>query len=123
MAESLESYITRTMDEPFVWGECDCTLWVANWWVARHGEDPAAHYRGEYSTRDGAEWLTRRGLIETIDECVRDFRKDEAERGDIGVIEVIGRELAAIFTGSHWAVKTEAKLLMIKREPKAVWGK
>lgn len=123
MAESLERYLTRTWEEPFEWGKRDCTLWPANWWVARYGEDPAAPYRGRYSTREEADALTGSDLIATIDGCIFQHRRKTPRRGDIGVVEVIGKELAAIFTGSHWAIKTEAKMLLIKREPKAIWGK
>lgn len=121
MAKGLEHYLTETCDLPFVWGERDCTLWVADWWVAYHGEDPAAHFRNRYSTREEAEAFVDGDLIGLIDQYVP--RKAQAERGDIGVIEVVGLDVAAICTGEHWAVKTEGGFFAKRAAPKAVWGK
>lgn len=121
MAAGLEHYLTETGDLPFVWGERDCTLWVADWWVARYGEDPAQEFRDRYTTREEAEDFVDGDLVGLIGRYVP--QKDVAERGDIGVVEIMGREVAAICTGSHWAVKTEGGLLVTRAEPKAVWGK
>lgn len=121
MAPSLERYLTETGDMPFVWGERDCTLWVADWWVIRHGDDPAAAFRNRYKTREEAEAFVDGDLAALIGRYVPE--KAEAERGDIGVISVMGRDVAAICTGGHWAVKTEGGLLAMRAEPKAIWGK
>ncbi|AXC50071.1 hypothetical protein DRW48_10535 [Paracoccus suum] len=123
MAEGLNAYLARTWDRPFVWGECDCTLWVADWCAERWGQDPAASFRGRYSTQDEAEALTAGGLLETIRPFMGFLVEwTEARPGDVGVVMIDGRETAAIRTENGWAVKSLAGMGEANMPALAIWG-
>ena len=52
---------------PFVWGKNDCCLMAANYYVAIHGIDYAAMFRGKYNTAIGAyRLLSKAGGMEAI---------------------------------------------------------
>lgn len=51
---------------PFVWGECDCCLFVADWVHSQCGIDPAAELRGRYHNAFGAGRLLRRLGLQTL---------------------------------------------------------
>lgn len=52
--QQLADYLAGQADARFVWGTCDCVLFVCGAVLAMTGEDPAAHARGRYATRIGA---------------------------------------------------------------------
>ena len=47
--------IQAATERPFCWGENDCCLFVADVCLAACDKDPAAHYRGRYTTEIGAK--------------------------------------------------------------------
>lgn len=97
-------------------------MWVADWCIARWGVDPAASYRGRYDSRAGAEALTARGLVETISGVIGLAGKIDPDEGDVGVIEVQGRHVCAIWTGAHWLFRTPRGVGMTGGPALAVWG-
>lgn len=67
----LHAYLAGVMRAPFAWGSHDCALFVGSAVEALTGVDPAAAYRGGYSTETGARLaLKRHGkttLVATFD--------------------------------------------------------
>lgn len=111
MVAALDDWLTRAMDLPWVWGRTDCTMWVADWCVQHFGHDPAAAFRGMYDDEAGAEGLIIAGLAQTIRPWMAPLRvTDTPVRGDVGVIDVRGRQVSAIWTGRRWAFRTPRAL-------------
>lgn len=52
--DALHDLIVRRRAIPMEWGKHDCCLWVADAVLAMTGFDPAEHYRGTYSSPQGA---------------------------------------------------------------------
>ncbi len=123
MAEGLTAFLQRTWERPFVWGESDCTLWVADWCKARWGMDPAGAFRGRYSTQAEAERLTARGLAVTVRPYMTFAReKEAADEGDVGVVIVDGKETSAIRAGGQWLIKTPLGVGAHDFLAVAIWG-
>lgn len=55
----LDLYLRESADKPFAWGAHDCCLFVCDAVREMTGLDPAADFRGKYSTRAGAYALLR----------------------------------------------------------------
>lgn len=51
----LVAFLRGALDRPFVFGDCDCAMTVANWVREAAGSDPGADLRGRYRTRLG--WM------------------------------------------------------------------
>lgn len=112
MTMMLQEFLERMAETPFADGVSDCALTVADWAMAATGcADPAAHLRGRYATPIARERLLRRlgGLEAVIADCAASAGLAETfayRAGDIGLIEVTGRRLAAICAGAVWAAKS-----------------
>lgn len=122
---TLGEFVNASVPRPWVWGEQDCTMWAADWCVARWGVDPAREFRGTYSTEAEVDGLVRAagGLIGLVAPQM-DFlaEKPDPAEGDVGVIDVLGRQTAGIFFGGKWAFRTRAGAGFIQRAPLIVWG-
>src|SRR5689334_21603842 len=53
----LYHHILEARGKPFEWGTHDCVIWSADWLHKIKGEDPAAEWRGKYSTEKEAQAL------------------------------------------------------------------
>lgn len=51
----LPAFLAQAAGRPFVFGETDCAMTVADWVASATGRDPGATLRGRYRTRFG--WL------------------------------------------------------------------
>lgn len=124
MGAGLTAFLERTADRPWVWGETDCTMWVADWCIQRWGVDPAAAFRGRYRNEAEMLALTANGLMELVAPCMTFARAvDEAQDGDVAVIQLPGKEVAAIRVGPHWAMRRFPDGLAFVDAPAlAVWG-
>lgn len=118
----LDRYIQRSIDLRWAWGAQDCTIWVADWCRLCWGLDPASRFRGTYGTEAEAEALTSEGLVALVAPEIPLLRKDRPEPGDIGVIEIADRQVAAIWTGRHWIFRTPRGVSMTRRGAIAIWG-
>ncbi len=124
MAESLTAYIAATGDLPFIWGKRDCTLWVADWCDLHFGFDPAASIRGQYNTACGAHRLIGSDLAGFVAPFLASLSaKAVPVAGDLGVIELSGRNVAAICSGPFWAIKTKRSVAFLRTDPIIIWGK
>lgn len=97
---------------PFAFGQCDCTLWVADWVRSRLGVDPAAPWRGRYRTRIGWHRLIRgQSLAEVAGRALRAAGARQidvlaAVPGDVGMIETHDGLAMAIRGQLGWLAKT-----------------
>lgn len=122
MTETLGGYIQRTIDTPWEWGVCDCTMWVADWVLSQAGIDPAAALRGTYATEEEAMALTASGLVAVVDAQAALDRTDAPRPGDVGVITVSGNEVAAILSDNGWAFRQFDGIGVIRTDPAAAWA-
>lgn len=58
--EKLADFLAARAARPFLWGETDCALTIADWVLLATGVDPAADLRGRYRTPAGARRAIRR---------------------------------------------------------------
>lgn len=92
LACAIDAALERWCAEPFVWGQSDCILALSDIIHEARGYDPAAEWRGRYTSALGAARVTRRfggfaGAIESAAiGCV--WRRIEPARaviGDVGI--------------------------------------
>lgn len=88
---TLDDFMRAAAGRSFQLGEWDCGLFCADWVKAQCGADPAAEWRGRYSTFSGLMRILRQrgGLIGHFDLCLAGvgiFRTDEPRRGDVVVV-------------------------------------
>ncbi|WP_290690126.1 MULTISPECIES: DUF6950 family protein [unclassified Haematobacter] len=109
--EAVMRIVMEVMGRKWEWGVSDCTASACEVFRRLHGVDLMGRYRGAYSTARQARRLqgpdyaafcyaqaTRSGLV----------TKDEAEPGDIGLVEGRhGLSLAIAVSPQVWAGKTE----------------
>lgn len=122
MSESLGGYIQRTIEARWEWGVCDCTMWVADWVVSQTGIDPASALRGTYASEAEAEALVAGGLAAIVDDQGTLDRTGTPAPGDVGVIRVAGREVAAIMSADGWVFRQPDSIGAIRTEPLAAWA-
>lgn len=98
---------------PFVWGQSDCALLIADWVVANGYPDPAAHLRGTYDTEEACAALLAAagGLSAVVAACAAAADLKPILEPAFGCVAVIGsernqaRQWAAIWQGHHWMVR------------------
>jgi hypothetical protein len=82
----LARFIEERRSQPFAWGANDCCLFAADWVARATGRDPAAHYRGTYSTGIGAQRIIDKagGILELARELgLETTQIGLARRGDV----------------------------------------
>ena len=122
---TFSDFAAASAQRPWAWGIQDCTIWVADWCVARWGVDPAEKFRGAYSTEAEAVCLIRSagGLIDLVAPHLGFLtEKPTPSDGDIGIIDILGRQTASIFDGGKWAFSTRAGIGFVQCKPLIVWG-
>lgn len=121
--DKLYARIHRWMATPFVWGEDDCQLGIADYLVDLGYPDFGAKWRGTYDSA-----LTCQKVSGYLTDPVKPMaggldgnlaRTDEPRRGDVGVISVRHKDgkfraVGAIFLGQNWAVRSEGSVLVDK---------
>lgn len=110
--EHLNAFLRAGARATFVWGEIDCSLFMADWCRKMRGVDPAASLRGRYRTALGAMRHVRRlGGFEAMARKLMagcGFVTTDAPRpGDVGLVEhpVVG-PVFAIRCTLGWTVKS-----------------
>jgi hypothetical protein len=109
---ALEAYLEAAKRTPFAYGVMDCCLFVAGAIAAQTGSDPAAPYRGTYSTKReaSAQYLRGRGVSGWMDCVLRGAgieRTDQPTEGDCACIVGPGRIVAgAVRWRGAWWCKT-----------------
>lgn len=112
MAARLIDFLTRYAERPFVWGQDDCSLFLADWWMEVHGVDPAASLRGSYDSQETCHKVLfwRGGLVCVVSglaKTVGAVRTRNPQDGDFAVIRVRNKVVGAIRVGEFWAVRNE----------------
>ncbi|RKE84598.1 hypothetical protein [Rhizobium sp. AG855] len=84
----LKPYLDAAADQPMVWGESDCTMWVARWIELVRGE---RLHMPQWKSRDEAHALIAAAgsLLSLWDDVLARagiFETGQTEAGDIGVI-------------------------------------
>lgn len=89
---ALENYLLSVWREPFQWGRHDCALFAAGAVEAMTGDDPAADYRGRYTTLlGGLRLLKKSGHANHADFAASLFEEihpSMAQVGDLAAIKV-----------------------------------
>ena len=113
--ERLAAFVEARLDMPFQWGPNDCSSFGAAAVVAMTGELPALPtYAGE---RDALRLIAERSLRARVGEVMGDeIAVAFAQRGDIGLLDVAGRETVAVCLGDLFAVPGTEGVLMLPRE-------
>ena len=101
--------IEKYRSSPFVCGESDCCLAVANIVKAYTGVDIAETFRGKYKTELGARRALKRyagGDIKSAADLILErVPVEQASRGDIGLVTTdSGESLAVLFNQRAWAM-------------------
>lgn len=127
----LAAFLDHASRTPFAWGTFDCSLWLADWLVARGYPDPATHLRGRYSTALGCKRLLKRhgGVVNVVASCVDPLglvRTETPAAGAIGVVRAITRRgedlVGAICTGPRWAMLAAGGgLISAPGQPLVAW--
>ncbi len=116
MAARLVEFLRRYQDRPFRWGQDDCSLFIADWWMENHGTDPAVHLRGTYDTKEGAHRVVDEAggilrLVGGLADRVGAPRQSTPVTGNFGVIEP---GVCAIYVQGFWVARSETGLVFNK---------
>ena len=106
----------RWAAKPFIWGETDCMLCLAEWVLRVTGRDPAAAVRGVYDSRGSCQRETGflRNPIMAVEACLDTIgglpRVDTPQPGDMAVLMLLDSEgrispCGALWLGSAWGCK------------------
>lgn len=130
---TLRAFLAEMARRPFVWGEHDCCLVVADWWLTVHGgEDPAIDFRGTYATEAEARAIIDVNYgLEAIFERMAlsvgaNYGPTDQSRGEPGSFGVatfpdgVDRGVIATPTG-RWATKAVTGIHVTTLRPKRVW--
>jgi len=111
-------FLREAAAAPFIFGEWDCCMFLANWVrFARGGIDPAPDLRGAYTTDDGwrAKVEEEGGLVRLVGRIadragLGRVHPDDAMPGDVGVVRIGSNdfELGGVCAApGKWAVKLQ----------------
>lgn len=115
----LREFLLDVAGRPFVWGQTDCALVIAEWWALNHGADPAAHLRGTYSTEEECLAVMERhgGVLKLVTELAEKVGAPLAVDympGDFGVVSAHGLSWGAIRTESgRWFIKARKGVAVV----------
>lgn len=118
---------------PFVWGQSDCCLILADWICRVTGRDPAAAVRGLYDTPQHCEAVTGflRDPVGAVERQLASIgglpRVAAPQPGDVAVLRRLDspRPFGGLWTGGHWAGKAERGVTILQpalAQPLAIWG-
>jgi hypothetical protein len=89
----LPDFLFAAAARPFQWGQFDCAIWLADWYVeATRQPDPVAEWRGTY--RDEASCAAKFGhaaaarMLREVARRTGLVRTTDPFFGDIGVVEI-----------------------------------
>jgi len=121
----LHTQIKAAHERPFSWGEFDCCLFAADCCIAICGVDPAADYRGRYTTELGAKRVLRNthGSLEGAwDAHFKRVPINMRQRGDVVLFDSEnGRCVGVVWANAIWAV-TDEGVHRVRAEPLICWS-
>lgn len=118
MREDLKQFLSQQHKVACEFGVSDCTLFLADWVAWVDNRDPAADFRGRYSSRAGAQCMIAAagGLVSLVDRGGWWPRVGDPMPGDVAVVQhrparlvpgAMAAPRGAICTGGYWAIKAE----------------
>ena len=117
--------IQAASERPFCWGENDCSLFVADACLAACDKDPAAAYRGRYSTEIGAKRVlakTHGDIPAALDALFARIPVAMAQRGDALVFDgPQGQTAAVMWAGQVWAMTEQGARPIPDAVPLFAW--
>lgn len=124
--------IEAAAGRPFVWGEDDCGLWVANIVLHATGLDLADGLRDRYKTALGAARTLKRfggsdyrAALETAAtrHGLQSVAPSEAQTGDIGALDLEGpfKSALAIRIDGWWASRSNPGVAFCRTTTARVW--
>lgn len=119
------AFVALSVRKPWGWGRQDCTIWVADWVIARRGIDPAMSFRDRYASAAEAEALIAdAGDLIALVRPQMGFAAEVTGPvdGDVGIILIDGRQTAAIRDGNKWAFRTGAGIGFVECDALISWG-
>jgi hypothetical protein len=122
--DRLHAYLDRLAGAAFVWGKHDCALFAAGAVQAITDRDPAATFRGRYTTARGSVRALRRwgagDLEKTVAAMFPDRASAFARRGDL----VLVGDMVGVCVGADaLLVGEEDGEPGLVRAPRATWSR
>lgn len=122
MSDALSQFLSDAGRRPFIWGQSDCLMFLADWWMQRTGVDPARGFRSVYRDERGARrvMFNAGGIEKHITNCLGTSAQMSLapQRGDIALVKLPlmlrGRRLIMAPVGAicvseqMWAIKAKA---------------
>lgn len=128
--DTLYRHLHKWMSEPFVWGESDCMMVVADYLIDMGYEDPAAKWRGTYDSAMSCQRVSK-FLTDAPDvmgdavTAVGMIETGEPVRGDVGVVRFVDHDghkmMGAVCLGKNWAVKGEHRVVVGPAQVVRAW--
>ena len=120
----LHDYIASLAEAEFRWGKLDCALFAAGAVQAMTGADPAARYRGHYTTARGSVRALRKWgagtLPATIDALFEPIGPAFARRGDL---VMVGDAVGVCFGADALFIGEQNGAAGLVRFGRALWSK
>lgn len=106
-------FIRETSNDPFVWGQNDCAIWSANAVLVKTGVDPAAPFRGTYSSRFECRQMIMRagGLLRLIQPQMTGFMP--FNQHGVGVLKIGKQTMCGLLTGGRAVVRKESGIAFV----------
>ena len=101
----LDALLSARLNAAFEWGVHDCCLFAADAVQAMTGQDLAQGLRGSYSTEAEAEGVLANlgGVAALVTARLGEpVLPTMARPGDVGLVEIAGRQSLAVCIGQHW---------------------
>lgn len=117
-SRALADYLRRQAALPFVIGQSDCCLFIADWIIEQHGIDPMAYCRGGYTDERGAQELLAGygGLPRAVGRALRRSGvplTGDPQPGDVAVVRIADAAACAIRTDRRWALRLDESMALL----------
>lgn len=114
----LEAFISERSSMPFAWAANDCCSFVFDACVAMSGHDPLAPYRTYSNELQAQRILSRLGGVRALAAlvCGPEIPPALAQVGDVGLVDLGGRESLVLCTGGGWTGPGESGLVRMPAE-------
>jgi hypothetical protein len=117
--DSIARFMASLARRQWEWGKTDCLMVLADWINERRGFDPAAAWRGAYSTQEECDRILKRsgGIVALVDMVLHGIcpRTDKPEAGDIAIVRTPKRTGAICVSADDRALLSVDRGLMIVR--------
>jgi len=100
----LAAFLAGRMATPFAWGTHDCCIFACDAVLAQTGHDPADGLRAHRTAQEAAQTLADHGGVAALATARLgpEILPTLAAVGDVGLVQVDGRDALAVCAGSFW---------------------